>query len=147
MSELLEIAKQAVSLALKKGANDASATASRSRDVEIGWRDGKVEKVSEATTRGLSIALYVDGRYSAVSTSDLRPDALERFVEEAIAMAKTLSKDPARGLPTPSSTRAARKTTSSSPIPHTVSILPRCGGRGRRTWRTPPAPSPAPRRS
>lgn len=101
MSELLEIAKQAVSLALKKGANDASATASRSRDVEIGWRDGKVEKVSEATTRGLSIALYVDGRYSAVSTSDLRPDALDRFVEEAIAMAKTLAKDPARGLADP----------------------------------------------
>lgn len=101
MSTLLETAKQAVSLALKKGANDASATATRSRDVEIGWRDGKVEKVSEATTRGLSIALYVDSRYSAVATSDLRPDALEKFVEDAIAMARTLSKDPARGLADP----------------------------------------------
>lgn len=101
MSALLDTARQAVALALKKGAKDASATASRSRDVEIGWRDGKVEKVSEATTRGLSLALYVDGRYTAVSTSDLRPDALEKFVEDAVAMAKTLSKDPARGLADP----------------------------------------------
>lgn len=101
MSALLDTAKQAVSLALKKGAKDAMATATRSRDVEIGWRDGKVEKVSEATTRGLALSLYVEGRYTFVSTSDLRPDALERFVEEATAMAKTLAKDPARGLADP----------------------------------------------
>ena len=76
MSALLDTAKQAVSLALKKGAKDAMATATRSRDVEIGWRDGKVEKVSEATTRGLALSLYVEGRYTFVSTSDLRPYAL-----------------------------------------------------------------------
>ena len=52
MSALLDTAKQAVSLALKKGAKEAAATATKSRDVTIGWRDGKVEKVSEATTRG-----------------------------------------------------------------------------------------------
>src|SRR5262249_31393038 len=73
--------------------------ATRSRDVDIQWRDGKVEKVSEATTRGVSLQLYVEGRFSAVSTSDLRPDALEAFIGDAIAMAKTLAKDPHRYLP------------------------------------------------
>jgi PmbA protein len=101
VSDLLNAAKDAVALAMKKGAQEASANAYKSRDVEIGWRDGKVEKVSEATTRGLSISLYVDQRYSVVSTSDLRPEALEKFVEESVAMARTLAKDENRRLPDP----------------------------------------------
>ncbi len=101
MSELYEIAKNAAKLAKEKGADDASAGTYRSRDVELEWRDGRVEKVTEATTRGLSLSLYVDGRYSAVSTSDLRPDALATFLEESIAMARTLAKDPHRALTDP----------------------------------------------
>jgi len=101
MSDLLETARNAVKLAREKGANDAAASAHRSRDVELVWRDGKVEKVSEATSRGVSISLFVDGRYSAVSSSDLRPAALASFVEESIVMARTLAKDPHRGLPDP----------------------------------------------
>lgn len=101
MSELLDIARRAVELAKAGGCNEAMASTYKSREVEIAWRDGRVEKVSEATTRGLSLALYVDGRYSAVSTSDLRPDALKAFVGESIAMARILSPDPNRMLPDP----------------------------------------------
>src|SRR5262245_489023 len=71
MSALLEQAKSAVAIATKTGASEVAAATYQSRDVEIGWRDGKIEKVSEATTRGLTIALYVDGRYSSVYTTDL----------------------------------------------------------------------------
>jgi len=74
MSDLLDAARNAVKLARDKGANEAAASAYRSRDVELVWRDGKVEKVSEATSRGVSLSLFVDGRYSAVSSSDLRPE-------------------------------------------------------------------------
>jgi len=101
MSGLLALAKSAVKLAQAEGASDAVASAYQSRDIEIGWRDGKIEKVSEATTRGISISLYVDGKYSSVHTSDIRPDALDKFVKESIALAKTLAKDPFRGLPDP----------------------------------------------
>lgn len=101
MSALLDQAKKIVALARQKGAAEARASAYSSREVEITWRDGRVEKVSEATTRGASVSLYVDGRYSSVSTSDLRPEALERFLEESIAMARTLAKDPFRALPDP----------------------------------------------
>ena len=98
---LRDQAEHAVELAKKQGANDAAASAYRSRDVELTWRDGRVEKVSEATTRGLAIELYVDERYSSVSTNDLRSEALERFVAEAVAVARTLAKDPFRALPDP----------------------------------------------
>src|SRR5690242_2043447 len=64
-ASMLSAAQDAVRLAQKKGANDAAAGAYRVRNVEVQWRDGKLEKVSEATTRGLGLELYVDGRYAS----------------------------------------------------------------------------------
>ena len=101
MTDLLDITRRAAALALRKGAREAAAGAYRSRHVEVAWRDGRVEKVTEATTRGLGLDLYVDGRYASVSTSDLRPEALDRFVEDAVALARTLAPDPHRLLPDP----------------------------------------------
>jgi PmbA protein len=96
-----EIARDAVRLGRSKGAQEVAAVAYRDREVQVDWRDAKLEKISEATTRGVSLQLYVDGRYAQVTTSDLRPDALERFVEDAVAMTRTLAKDPFRSLPEP----------------------------------------------
>src|SRR5512143_1091092 len=101
MDSLLDIARRAAQLALSRGAGEAAAGTYRARHVELSWRDGKLEKVTEATTRGLGLDLYVDGRYASVSTSDLRPDALERFVAGSVALARTLSPDPHRRLPDP----------------------------------------------
>jgi PmbA protein len=98
---LLELTRSAANLALKKGASEAAAGAWQARHVEVAWRDGKIEKVSEATTRGLALDLYVDGRYVSISTSDLRPEALDRFVEDGAALARKLAPDPYRRLPEP----------------------------------------------
>lgn len=99
---MLEIARQAIRIAQGKGAQEAAANAAISRSVEVMWRDGKVDKIAEATTRGVSLQLYVDGRYSTASTSDLRPDALPGFIGNAVAMTRALAKDPLRTLPDPS---------------------------------------------
>jgi PmbA protein len=98
---MLEVAQGAVTLARAKGAREAAGGAYRVRNVEVQWRDGKVERISEATTRGLSLELYVDGRYAAVSTSDLRPEAVARFVDDAVALTRKLAVDPHRALPDP----------------------------------------------
>jgi PmbA protein len=98
---LLDAAREAVRLALREGASEAAAAASRARQVELTWRDGKVETASEATTRGLGVDLYVDGRYASVSTSDLRPEAIERLVKDGVALTRTLAPDPFRRLPEP----------------------------------------------
>jgi len=99
--DLLEITRRAAALAQRKGAAEAAAASYRARHVEVSWRDGRLEKVTEATTRGLGLDLYVDGRFASVSTSDLREDALDRFVEDAVALARTLAPDPHRRLPEP----------------------------------------------
>ncbi len=99
--DMLAISQSAIAMAKSAGASDASARAYRVRDVSLDWRDGKVEKISESTTRGVTIGLYVDGRWGSVSTSDLRPDALKQFISDSIALTKQIAPDPFRTLPDP----------------------------------------------
>lgn len=101
MSELLQSATAAVEMARKAGAQDAWAALSRDRSVSYTYRDGKIEKVEESTSRGLGISLYVDGRYSSHSTTDLRPDRLQSFITEAVALTRALQPDPHRKIPDP----------------------------------------------
>lgn len=96
-----DVARQAMKAALAKGAREAAATISRTREVSVEWRDGKVERINEATRRSLGLQLYVDGRYSAVSSSDLRPEALDTFIADSVAMTRVLAEDPFRALPDP----------------------------------------------
>lgn len=99
--DMLAIAQSCIALAKTAGAKDAAARAYRVRDVSLDYRDGKVERISEATTRGVNIQLYADGRFSSVTTSDLRPDALKTFIADSVALAKTIAADPYRALPDP----------------------------------------------
>jgi len=99
--EMLARASDAVEMARRAGAADAWAEASRSREVSIQARDGVLEEVKEATSRGLSLRLWVDGRYSTHATTDLRPEQLERFVGEAVAITRALQPDKFRRLPDP----------------------------------------------
>ena len=98
---LLRDAEAAVDLARRAGAQDAWASLSRDRSVSHGFHEGKLEKVQESTSRGLGISLYVDGRYSSHSTTDLRPDRLAAFIREAVALTRALQPDPFRQIPDP----------------------------------------------
>ncbi|MCP4679376.1 MAG: TldD/PmbA family protein, partial [Deltaproteobacteria bacterium] len=100
-SKLLETAKHAAQMAQKAGASDARAWAWRSRDVEVEWRDGKLDRIRDNTTRGISVSLYVDGRYSGNSTADLRDDAVATFIQNSVKMTRHLAKDEHRRLPDP----------------------------------------------
>ena len=99
--DMLAIAQSCIQMAKSAGAKDSVARAYRVRDVSLDYRDGAVEKISEATTRGVALQLYVDGRYSTASTSDLRPEALKTFISDSIAIAKAIQPDPFRTLPDP----------------------------------------------
>ena len=100
-TELQDRAAQAVKIAQKAGANDAWAGASRSRSVSFTYRDDALEQVKDATSRSLSLRLFVDGRYSAHSTTDLRPERVEKFVGEAVALTRALQPDKYRTMPDP----------------------------------------------
>jgi PmbA protein len=101
-SKLLELARYAAQVAKKAGAGDARVHASRSREVRVEWRDGKLDRIRENTQQSLSISLYVDGRYSGNSTSDIRREAVAGFIEDSVAMTRYLEPDVHRHLPDPS---------------------------------------------
>ena len=71
------------------------------RTVEISYRDRKPENIKEASTKALNIEMFVNGRYSVQSTSDLRKSALQDFIANAVAATRLLAEDPLRTLPDP----------------------------------------------
>lgn len=99
--ELQDLAARSIEIARKAGANACSADITANREVDISFRDHKPENIKEASSQSLTMRLYVDGRYSAQTTSDLRPAALQQFIEKAVAATRLLAEDPFRGLPDP----------------------------------------------
>jgi PmbA protein len=91
-------AAQAVEMLVAVGADDAWATAGQSRDVEFSYRDGALEKVQDTTSRQLAVQVYANNRYSSHQTTDLNPDRLHGFLEQAVAITAALEPDPQRSL-------------------------------------------------
>ena len=100
-NQLYERCRDAVEIAQRAGANDAWIHASRSHYVNFEMRDGVLEKVEDSTSRGLTALLWVEGRYSANATTDLRPDELNKFIREAVDVTRALQEDPFRKITDP----------------------------------------------
>ncbi len=92
----IDLAERVVAYAKKLGADEVACSVSEGTHVTIQRRGGKVEQATQATTRGLSLSVLCDDRYSSNGTSDLRPDALETFVKRAVESTAFLEADPAR---------------------------------------------------
>ena len=97
----LELAHWVVEQAIKAGATEVRASLDRRRYVSLDYRERKVEKLEESVENGLNLSLYLDGKYSAHRTSDMRRTALGSFVAEATGMTHYLERDPFRSLPDP----------------------------------------------
>ena len=100
-NDLQQQTAETLELALKTGADEAVASVGNGQNTEFTYRDGKLEQVQQSASRGLNLQLYVDGRYSTHRTTDLRPDQVRRFVEEAVALTRHLEPDPHRVIPDP----------------------------------------------
>jgi len=100
--ERIDLANWASNLALKKGANQAAVSISRSRSVEVEVREQRVEAIKESTDNNLNLQVFRDSRFSSHSTNNLDKRQLERFIEEAVEATKYLAPDEDRALPDPS---------------------------------------------
>ena len=97
-SELKDVAVHALDRARSLGAQEAKAWIARGSEIEMEQREGRLVKSSEASSRGLSMSMLVDDRFSTHSTSDLRPAALDAFLARAVEATRTLEPDPDRAL-------------------------------------------------
>jgi len=99
--EMYDLVTWSIKTAKSAGADECRVRMNSKRFVNISYRERKPETIKEASTRSFGIEVFVNGRYSSQSTSDLRKNALKDFITNAIAMTKLLAEDPYRTLPDP----------------------------------------------
>ncbi len=81
------------------GAEEATVATSRHDEISLSRRAGKLEQATQATSQSLSLSLLANDRFSVHSTSDLRPDALQQFLREAVEATSVLEPEPERRQP------------------------------------------------
>ena len=99
--ERKELAQWAINKAIQNNANEVSVDITNRREIEIEYRDKKLDKLKESTQNSLTIDIYVDNKFSSQNTNDLRKSSLETFISEAVKSTEYLTKDEFRALPDP----------------------------------------------
>lgn len=100
----MQTAHDAVSTALRLGAQKVRVTLNKSLMDLIGTLNGELDKVSHCLDRSMSVCLFVDGRFGSFSTNRLVESELEGFLANAVSMVRMLAQDSSRDLPDPSRT-------------------------------------------
>ena len=98
---MTQVALRSLEVARARGASDAEVEVSAAVGQSVTVRRAEVETVEYNRDKGLGITVYFGTRRGNASSSDLSPDAVERTVEAACAIARHTSEDPATGLPDP----------------------------------------------
>lgn len=99
--EMYDLVAWAIKTAKSAGADECRVDMNSRRFVDISYRERKPETIKEASTRSFGIEVFVNGRYSSQSTSDLRKSTLKDFISNTVATTKLLEEDPYRTLPDP----------------------------------------------
>ena len=100
-NEELALAREAIDIAKKYGAQKSRVTLIKSQEDLVATLNGEVDRVTHCLDRSLSIALFADGRFGSFSTNKLDRDALESFISGAVDTVRMLAADRFRDLPDP----------------------------------------------
>lgn len=94
-----QLAKKLVQRAVKMGAKQAEAYLEVGRESSCRVREGKIEDLTQATSKGVGIRVVVKDRLGFAYTSDFEPASLNSFVDRAIALAQAAAPNKLNGLP------------------------------------------------
>lgn len=97
-----KLAQWALDFALKNGCQAAKLVLYANSNTSFDLRNAQMDKLQQASESGLTINLYVDGRYGSYSTNRLDKKELETFIRNGIESTRYLAVDEARVLPDPS---------------------------------------------
>ncbi len=95
----LNVLEDLLAQARRLGATAADASAVESDAFSAGVRLRAVETLKRSAERRVGIRIFAGQRAAAASTSDLRPEALRKLVEDTWALARHTAEDPDAGLP------------------------------------------------
>ncbi|MBN2802822.1 MAG: TldD/PmbA family protein [Deltaproteobacteria bacterium] len=96
-----QIGQMIIDGAKKRGIKDSKAVVGESRSVSVIFRKGIPDKVEDSSRRSVSVTLYDNGKYSSSTSNDFRKEALESFLDSAVAMTKAMVPDPFREITDP----------------------------------------------
>lgn len=92
-------AENIVSKALKTGADEAEAYLTNGREFTLTVRNGDVETVKQATSKGLGLTVFKDKKHGFSYTSDFSDEGLEAFIKRTVQLALVSDPQPWNGLP------------------------------------------------
>ena len=96
-----ELAKKLVHRAKKKGAREAEAFLEIGRQSSCRVREGEIEDLTEATSKGVGLRVISNQRLGFAYTSNFDPDTLNQFVDRALQLAQAAAPNRLNGLPSP----------------------------------------------
>ena len=105
----MALARFCLDAALRKGAQKARVSLSKSTMDLVGTLNGDIDKVTRCLDRALSVVLFVDGRFGSFSLNRLEEAEIDAFLDRAIATVRLLAPDRFRDLAAPE--RTAKKAT------------------------------------
>ena len=104
-ADLLQLASDVVSRAVRAGATDAEAVLYEGDEFHAKVRLGQVETLKESGSRAIGLRVFLASaegqRTASTSSSDLSPESIDRLVSGALSLARIASPDPFAGLPEP----------------------------------------------
>lgn len=96
---LLGVCEQLVQLARKAGAAEAEAYAERTRDSSVRVRDGEVEQLEQASSKGVGLRVVKEKRLGFAYGTDFSKEGLRELALRAVSLAKGAARDEANALP------------------------------------------------
>ena len=102
MAEDLEaVSRQVLAAATAAGAAEADVLVLRGIALEMDVREGLLEHCERQEGTEVGLRVILGGRQACVSSSDIRPEAIETMAARAVAMAGVAPRDPNAGLAAP----------------------------------------------
>ncbi len=95
---MIDLAMEAVALALAAGATDAECTIAEGEEFSAQVRLGEVETLKQAASRGMGLRILRGQNTGSSYTSDLSAEGVRQMVAQAIELAGVTSEDPFAGL-------------------------------------------------
>lgn len=97
-----QLARDAVRLALERGATDAECTLAEGAEFSADVRMRELETLKEAGSRRVGLRVLVGKRVGSAHTSDLTREGVQQMIDSALAIAAISTEDPCADLPDPS---------------------------------------------
>ncbi|MDH7482039.1 MAG: TldD/PmbA family protein [Armatimonadota bacterium] len=97
--DYVSFAQDVVKQAIRAGAHEVDVYIQTGDDFEVEVRLGEIEELTQASSKGLGLRVFVDKRMAFASTTDLHMPVVSDLIKTTVQLAKAANKDKYNGLP------------------------------------------------